>query len=514
MTSAQTNLPVRENCFFFNAPDGDLCIDDLIDAVERTAGDDSVHVLQHMGGSRFLVCTRTAAQATKLMVAEGFVVSNVKVAVEAVGPPITFVNVFRYPAFLPDEPLINALAQFGKVKSVAFATATNRPNKLNGIRVVRMEMNKPVPNFTTVAGHRVMFEYRGMRRVCARCSEVGHMASACSTPYCKRCGTFGHDTEGCEAECQRCGGQHGTRECFRKRSYVAAARGLPTALTTAANKQDRASVLTPLVSRTDKPNLQVLRSAPPTRTPPSVPPVRETDTTNTSDSTHAESTSTSLPAGQPAKAGGADSPHTHRVSDGGSGTESSSPDSSRDSWVVVLSEPDDQETAKAKATNNREEQAPRRLDDESFPPLPSRHTRPNCSEDIPITSCGRYILPGDAAHDDSTTLTGLFHQLPIASSSGDAPPSSPANTLPPELEQRRHRSRSRRRTATGTEDRRKEKGGRAESAEHALRRSKPPETSSDSDATLARNQPKKSRKGSIGDGPPSAPADDTGERRK
>ncbi|KAL3197114.1 hypothetical protein MRX96_045001 [Rhipicephalus microplus] len=187
--------------------------------------------------------------------------------------------------------------------------------------------------------------------------------------------------------------------------------------------------------------------------------VRETDTTNTSDSTHAESTSTSLPAGQTAKAGGADSPHTHRVSDGGSGTESSSPDSSRDSWVVVLSEPDDQETAKAKATNNREEQAPRRLDDESFPPLPSRHTRPNCSEDIPITSCGRYILPGDAAHDDSTTLTGLFHQLPIASSSGDAPPSSPANTLPPELEQRRHRSRSRRRSATGTEDRRKEKGG-------------------------------------------------------
>ncbi|KAH7939035.1 hypothetical protein HPB52_005070 [Rhipicephalus sanguineus] len=216
--AAQTSLPVRENCFFFNAPDGDLSIDDLIDAVERTAGDDSVHVLQHMGGSRFLICTRNAAQATKLMVSEGFVVNNQKVTVEAVGAS----------AYLLDDPLTGALAEYGKVKSVAFATATNRQTKLNGVRVVRIEMSEPVPNLLTVAGHRIMLEYRGMRRVCARCSEVGHMASACSTPYCKRCGAFGHGTEGCEAECRRCGGKHGTRDCFRRRCYVAAARGLLT----------------------------------------------------------------------------------------------------------------------------------------------------------------------------------------------------------------------------------------------------------------------------------------------
>ncbi|KAL1476521.1 hypothetical protein MTO96_036446 [Rhipicephalus appendiculatus] len=91
------------------------------------------------------------------MVTEGFTVNNEKVAVEAVGPPITFVNVFRYPAYLPDDPLTSALAQYGKVKGVGFATVTNRQTKLNGIRVVRMEMCKPVPNFTIIAGHRVMF---------------------------------------------------------------------------------------------------------------------------------------------------------------------------------------------------------------------------------------------------------------------------------------------------------------------------------------------------------------------
>ncbi|KAL1469960.1 hypothetical protein MTO96_040749 [Rhipicephalus appendiculatus] len=68
------------------------------------------------------------------MVAEGFTVNNEKVAVEAVGPPITFVNVFRYPTYHPDDTLTSALAQYGKVKGVAFATVTNRQTKLNAAR--------------------------------------------------------------------------------------------------------------------------------------------------------------------------------------------------------------------------------------------------------------------------------------------------------------------------------------------------------------------------------------------
>ncbi|KAL1418568.1 hypothetical protein MTO96_005603 [Rhipicephalus appendiculatus] len=222
--AANVEVPVRENCFCLTPPRA-TSIDDLIDAVELTAGEDSVLVLQHMGGAKFLVCTRNVSQATKLMVAEGFVVNGEKVSVEAVGPPVTYVNAYRYPAYLPDETLCNALAQYGKVKSVSFATVATRKNKLNGVRVIKIEMSRPVPNFATIAGHRVMFEYRGMRRVCARCGEVGHMATGCKAEYCKRCGTFGHDTEACNAECKRCGGRHGTRDCFRRKSYVAVARG-------------------------------------------------------------------------------------------------------------------------------------------------------------------------------------------------------------------------------------------------------------------------------------------------
>lgn len=59
-------------------PDGDVSVDDLIYAVELTAGDDSVLALQHMGGATFLICMRNAAQATRLMVAESFIVNQVK----------------------------------------------------------------------------------------------------------------------------------------------------------------------------------------------------------------------------------------------------------------------------------------------------------------------------------------------------------------------------------------------------------------------------------------------------
>lgn len=489
---------MRENCFFFNAPDGDLSIDDLIDAVERTAGDDSVHVLQHMGGSRFLICTRNAAQATKLMVSEGFVVNNQKVTVEAVGPPVTFVNVFRYPAYLPDDPLTGALAQYGKVKSVAFATVTNRQTKLNGVRVVRIEMSKPVPNFLTVAGHRIMLEYRGMRRVCARCSEVGHMASACSTPYCTRCGTFGHGTEGCEAECRRCGGKHGTRDCFRRRSYVAAARGLLTEQGTVdGHDRPRASVLSD--GRIATSNLQVLRPKSPTLPSGMAPHRPGTVITSASDSCEADPSH--LPTTVARSASAQESKSAAALGDFTTGSDSatSSPDSSREAWVVDTSASEEQDPLESEAETNEVGQAALSVKDRDFPPLPCGSSSEASFDDTPIKSCGHYVLPSDA----SPTAPGPSLHAAVDISSGDG--SSSGIMHGPGLE-RRHRSRSRRRPADGSKP---ENTGRAESAERAVRRSKLPEGSSDSDVARRKN-PKKPRKGSVGDDPPTASGDQSG----
>lgn len=68
------------------------------------------------------------------------------------------------------------------------------------------------------------------------------MGTACSALFCKRCGVFGHYTDGCVAECKRCGGKHGTRECFRKRSYVAAARGIPSITGDAPNNDSISAI--------------------------------------------------------------------------------------------------------------------------------------------------------------------------------------------------------------------------------------------------------------------------------
>ncbi|KAL3178183.1 hypothetical protein MRX96_038700 [Rhipicephalus microplus] len=62
------------------------------------------------------------------MVAEGFRVGAVNGPVEAVGPPVTYVNVYRYPVYLSDEILSNALAQYEQPASTeVLATASSDP---------------------------------------------------------------------------------------------------------------------------------------------------------------------------------------------------------------------------------------------------------------------------------------------------------------------------------------------------------------------------------------------------
>ncbi|KAH6933863.1 hypothetical protein HPB50_018618 [Hyalomma asiaticum] len=395
--ASQFTFPVRENCFLFNVPDGDVSIDDLIDAIELTAGDDSVLVLQHMGGSKFLVCTRNANQATKLMVAEGFRLNHEKVAVEAVGPPVTYVNVYRLPAYLPDVVLTNALQQYGKVKSVTFATVATRQNKLNGVRVVKMEMSKPVPNFTTIQGHRVMCEYRGMRRVCARCGDDGHMASACTRPYCKRCGVFGHDTEGCVEECKRCGGHHGTRDCFRRRSYVAAARGFPSASDPPPNS-DQSSDPASFKASASTSGLQRDGS--------------EDTASVTSDSDHLAICTSESSSAEP-------SPNS-----------SPSPSSEEQAVPTLAASLDTAQTVSPNANN------------ESLAQPLLGISRVASLDDAPIVSCGRYVLPPDHAYVIPASDPGPSRQALVDSRTEAAPPTAGASQ--PGLGQR-HRSRSRRR---------------------------------------------------------------------
>ncbi|KAH7935029.1 hypothetical protein HPB52_002839 [Rhipicephalus sanguineus] len=175
----------KEHCFTFNVPEDTVSIDEIIDSIEETVGDEGVLFLQHLGTSKFLVATRTLDQATSLLVNEGFCIRKEKV--------------YRRRCWTPDRSCqrLNAATPYGKVRDLQYTTVQKRQTTYSGTRVVKMEMTRAAPNFVTVLGHRAMLEYRGMRRVCARCSGEGHMAATCTKPFCQRCSAFGHVKETC-----------------------------------------------------------------------------------------------------------------------------------------------------------------------------------------------------------------------------------------------------------------------------------------------------------------------------
>ncbi|KAH7947447.1 hypothetical protein HPB52_012011 [Rhipicephalus sanguineus] len=249
-----------EHCFTFNVPEDTVSIDEIIDSIEETVGDEGVLFLQHLG--------TTADQATSLLVNEGFCIRKEKVSVDAVGPPIVHVNVYRLPPYVSNDSLVAALQPCGKVRDLQYTTVQKRQTTYSGTRVVKMEMTRPAPNFVTVLGHRAMLEYRGMRRVCARCSGEGHMAATCTKPFSQRCSAFGHVTETCTVACRKCGGDHSAKECFRRKSYAAVTQS------TVASQEDFASLSEALAVRTRtpdatprlqvlKPTKRVVRRAPP-----------------------------------------------------------------------------------------------------------------------------------------------------------------------------------------------------------------------------------------------------------
>ncbi|KAH6945249.1 hypothetical protein HPB50_007677 [Hyalomma asiaticum] len=379
-----------------------------------------------MGGSKFLVCTRNANQATKLMVAEGFRLNHQKVAVEAVGPPVTVIG-----------SCANTAACAGCVLGAA-TTATRPPR-------------------------------------------------AVSWPYCKRCGVFGHDTEGCVEECKRCGGHHGTRDCSRRRSYVAAARGFPSASDPPPNSdQSSESALSKASASTS--GLQVLKPKSPLPTNKKTPNYWDGDKTEENDARSAATSSLTHQRDQ--RDGSEDTASVTSDSDLAICTsESSSAEPSPNSSPSPTSSDEEQAVPTFAASLEAATTESPHANSESLAQPPLGSSRVASLEDAPIVSCGRYVIPPEHAYVIPASDPGPSRQALVDSRTEAAPPTG--------LSQR-HRSRSRRGQGDRDGSEQKERAG---STENNLRRSKTAVVSSDSDAAW-RAQSKKPRKGSLGDGSP------------
>ncbi|CAN7946288.1 unnamed protein product, partial [Ixodes hexagonus] len=212
--------PSKAQAFTFEVPP-DTPVDAVIDGIHGIVGVDGLQYLQHQGGPRFLAIVSSMANAGKMVAQGSMRLGNEEVPLVPVRPHVLYVSVFRLPPYVPDEALITVLNQYGKVLQVTHAAYKDHPNIKNGTRIVRTEMAKPVPNFINVRGHRAMVDYKGLRKVCFRCGQEGHVGSGCTTPRCTRCNVFEHKTEGCQAPCQRCGHNHATADCTERRTYSA-----------------------------------------------------------------------------------------------------------------------------------------------------------------------------------------------------------------------------------------------------------------------------------------------------
>ncbi|KAG0444625.1 hypothetical protein HPB47_013575 [Ixodes persulcatus] len=218
-----SQAPPKAQSFVFSAP-AEVPVDEIIDSLYRLVGEDSLTHLQHFGAMKFLAAVGSTAAADKMVAQGHLLLRSIVVPLEQVGPRIIKVAVFRLPPCVPDDALQAVFSSYGKELAISHLTYKDRPKLFTGTRVLRMEMKTPVPNFVNVGGHRVMCEYRGMKKVCARCGLEGHFGAACRTPLCDRCGVFGHGTDGCNAPCKRRGHNHATTDCTQCRSYSAVIR--------------------------------------------------------------------------------------------------------------------------------------------------------------------------------------------------------------------------------------------------------------------------------------------------
>lgn len=91
------------------------------------------------------------------------------------------IRVFELPFEVPEEEVISALRPYGKVIShVAekWAQFTTYP-VFNGVRQIRIELNKHVPSYLTIGGCRAIIIYDGQPKTCSGCGQEGHVRSTC-----------------------------------------------------------------------------------------------------------------------------------------------------------------------------------------------------------------------------------------------------------------------------------------------------------------------------------------------
>lgn len=201
--------------------------DDIITSVARIVNLNEIYSVQHMGSNNYQVTVNSRAAATTLIQFKSIHLGDQVVPLVPVGPLATNVTCLFLPSSVPDDALTQALRNHGTITEIRHGTFKSQPSVRTGTRYVtiRMKEENPVPNYIRVGGHRAVFDYPGVKRVCRRCKQEGHIGAECAAPFCERCGIYGHPTEPCDLPCRRCSAPHATTSCPTPPLYSAVAGG-------------------------------------------------------------------------------------------------------------------------------------------------------------------------------------------------------------------------------------------------------------------------------------------------
>lgn len=199
--------------FFGRVPHGTTTVE-LTKILVKRFSKNELGGVQDFTGGKYEVFLKTRAAVERFLQDPVVEVKGTPVTFEYRGTRAKMVRVFGYSAEHHDVELTSALEQFGKIVSVTRESVTGFPTVTTGIRRVKIEMKRAVPNFLDVIDATVQCEYEGVVRVCRKCGAQGHMGANCETPQCVRCGAYGHET--CEAACPKCGEDHDVRACKKR----------------------------------------------------------------------------------------------------------------------------------------------------------------------------------------------------------------------------------------------------------------------------------------------------------
>lgn len=161
-------------------------------------------VIQDLGAGQFLVEFESKEQANEF-IDSGLDFDEIHITCR---PPQGYyinVSILGLRAYISDEAVLAALAEFGEVKSQVIRLKYKNDHELagleNGNRLVKMVLTKPsIPYSLRIDGEWCRVIHNQQQRVCSHCHALGHSRRKCPEITCRICEGKGHLSYDCTQE--------------------------------------------------------------------------------------------------------------------------------------------------------------------------------------------------------------------------------------------------------------------------------------------------------------------------